>query len=540
MRTSLVLKGALALLMCVVACLALIGNANAQIPNLISYQGRLTDTDGNAVADGSYQIVFTIYDAAETALWQETHGAVATNDGLFAVLLGAGDHTGWGPLNDSVFSDSVRWLGVKVGSDPEMLPRSRLASIGFAHRVSTVDGASGGQISGVVNIPDGLVVGDTIGGSGRDLTGVVAPKLRALGGAGVNEVVVDPDIGFFVQNGLGETVAKMGVNGEIECKNLHVKENSIHDGTETFNNIIVNGTSEHNGDETYNASIIVPQNDGGNVTINSSGITIENPSGTAVMINGGAVWYNVPSLHDSIEIYNRGLIVPYPESPDPENTGILVNPGTGIEIKSDPDVPKFWADTSGNVVNQGMLTNYGGTIFYGDGIHNGIETHYGGAQFVMSDLLQAYTFDPDFGFTVGDDISQPAAAITPEGSVECSAFRMPTGASDGYVLTSNEDGNGTWQAPTSTMPKILTGAANGITHGVTGKITVWFNVGHTDEFSSPPVIFVDASDPSNGLTKHGEVATTTLAYFEVWIMTSVGGALVLGAGVDVRYMAIGQ
>ena len=142
--------------------------------------------------------------------------------------------------------------------------------------------------------------------------------------------------------------------------------------------------------------------------------------------------------------------------------------------------------------------------------------------------------------SVGIGTNTPGEKLDVAGTTQTTAFKMPTGASDGHVLTSDASGNGTWQAPTPTLPIIRTGAANGTTNGVTGKITVWFNPGHTDEFSSPPAIFVDACDPGTGKTKHGEVTTTTLAYFEVQIMQSVGGALVLTEGVDVRYMAIGQ
>ena len=45
----------------------------AEIPSLISYQGRLTDNSGNPVPDAQYSILFTVYDNSETIIWQETH-----------------------------------------------------------------------------------------------------------------------------------------------------------------------------------------------------------------------------------------------------------------------------------------------------------------------------------------------------------------------------------------------------------------------------------------------------------------------------------
>ena len=77
----------------------------AAAPQLINYQGRLTDNVGNPVADGSYSVVFTIHDAAVagTSVWTETHISVTITNGLFNVLLGTFD-----PLIETVFTDTIR------------------------------------------------------------------------------------------------------------------------------------------------------------------------------------------------------------------------------------------------------------------------------------------------------------------------------------------------------------------------------------------------------------------------------------------------
>jgi len=55
----------------------------------LSYQGRLTNSNGVPVADGNYDITFKIYDALSggTLLWTEIHNGanqVAVSDGLSA------------------------------------------------------------------------------------------------------------------------------------------------------------------------------------------------------------------------------------------------------------------------------------------------------------------------------------------------------------------------------------------------------------------------------------------------------------------------
>jgi len=102
----------------------------AAVPKLINFQGILKDALGNPVADGSYSVGFKIYDAASggNILWAETL-SVTTTGGLFNVLLGSSN-----PVPDSAFDDTSRWLGITVGSDPEMTPRQRLVSVPYSYK----------------------------------------------------------------------------------------------------------------------------------------------------------------------------------------------------------------------------------------------------------------------------------------------------------------------------------------------------------------------------------------------------------------------
>ena len=80
----------------------------------VTYQARLMDASGYPVADGVYQVEFSLYDApvAGTRLWTAdgTVGAplpvnVTVQDGLFTVLLGDGVtqlHTSMGSETDDV------------------------------------------------------------------------------------------------------------------------------------------------------------------------------------------------------------------------------------------------------------------------------------------------------------------------------------------------------------------------------------------------------------------------------------------------------
>lgn len=105
-------------------------------PVLINYQGELrSPTRGEPVPDGSYDMVFKIYDvqSAGTALWEWTHSTgngnpVQVADGIFSVILGSG--TG-NALDASLFGDADRWLEIVVGAET-LSPRQRITSVAYS------------------------------------------------------------------------------------------------------------------------------------------------------------------------------------------------------------------------------------------------------------------------------------------------------------------------------------------------------------------------------------------------------------------------
>lgn len=97
------------------------------IPQTISYQGVLTDAGGTVVQDGLFKLTFKIYDAhtAGNLLWTEVHSSAVVNNGVFNVILGS-INPSTNPLN--LAFDKPYWLGVTVGTGPELTPRIELTS----------------------------------------------------------------------------------------------------------------------------------------------------------------------------------------------------------------------------------------------------------------------------------------------------------------------------------------------------------------------------------------------------------------------------
>ena len=74
------------------ALVAIVAPASAQIsavPNAMNFQGRLAKSNGTPVADGTYSVLFSLYDALTggTLKWSQTVNPVTVRNGTFAVPL---------------------------------------------------------------------------------------------------------------------------------------------------------------------------------------------------------------------------------------------------------------------------------------------------------------------------------------------------------------------------------------------------------------------------------------------------------------------
>ena len=97
-----------------------------QIPQVLSYQGVLTNPSGSLLSDGDYSMTFKLYPTAQggAPLWSESQTVVVKN-GLFNVALGAVN-----PLN--LLFDNPYWLSITVGEGSESGQRLQLTSSAYS------------------------------------------------------------------------------------------------------------------------------------------------------------------------------------------------------------------------------------------------------------------------------------------------------------------------------------------------------------------------------------------------------------------------
>jgi hypothetical protein len=123
------------------AVLCLISTGYSQVPQMMNYQGVLTDSSGNRL-NGNYNMTFSVYDTSDggTPLWTETQYEVLVDQGVFNVLLSVPDSV-WCLGEDELVPR--RYLGVSINEDWEMVPRRMIGSVPYAYAAATIASAAG-------------------------------------------------------------------------------------------------------------------------------------------------------------------------------------------------------------------------------------------------------------------------------------------------------------------------------------------------------------------------------------------------------------
>ena len=144
----------------------------ADVPNFVTYSGRLTDGTGWGES-ATLDLTFRLYSSASSSdgvdlLWQKEYPSLAVEDGYFSVLLGAGEDFEVQPLNvTAVFATlDQTWIAVCVGEFPcgpgaDLVPRQHIGSVPYAVRAENCASLDGqnlkqvqGKVCGSVECPD--------------------------------------------------------------------------------------------------------------------------------------------------------------------------------------------------------------------------------------------------------------------------------------------------------------------------------------------------------------------------------------------------
>jgi hypothetical protein len=159
-------------------------SVSAANPGTINFQGKVVNSDGTNVTDGTYPFSFKLYSVASggSVLWTEADSLTVTS-GVFQVSLGTNTSLSTIDFN----ANPALYLGITFNNDAagEMTPRPQLQSVPYAFNSDKVGGLAASQLvqlspaaqqSGTINVAGSITTANS----------VVTPSLVSSGALSIN------------------------------------------------------------------------------------------------------------------------------------------------------------------------------------------------------------------------------------------------------------------------------------------------------------------------------------------------------------------
>ncbi len=311
--------------------------AFAQVPRTISYQGVLTDAQGNLIPDGNHTLTLKLYDAATNGslLFIETQ-TVPVVKGVFNAIIGSVT-----ALPASLAFDRAYFLGVSVDGGAELSPRTPLTAAPYALRAERASVAealipnAGGVVtrlngqSGDINLIGGGAT--TVSQSGNNI------QIFSTGGGGGTGIqgVQSTDGSIDIQNPTGPvaniSIAANSITSD-KIADGSIAGNDIASGViPNTSNFIANGTPAGG-----NLSGSYP-----NPQVANGAITTEKLADAAVTgqkIGSGQVVRSINSLKDDVTLS--------------AGTNVTITPsGNTLTIAASGGGAGYWAANGNDISN---------------------------------------------------------------------------------------------------------------------------------------------------------------------------------------------
>ncbi len=203
------------------------GAAVADVPSLISYQGKLVNANGTPVTNAT-RLRFRIYRGGDATrypstgalLYNETAMVTPEPDGVFSRMIGAGTPGGGCPedpcaLTAEDFGNASATSWIEAMADPDgtlgtadddvLLPRTQVGTVAYAFHAASIDGAIGGEVAGDLSVSGSITTPSTaISSGGITTSGTItaAGDISAAGRLQAADISSQGDIALTARHGL--------------------------------------------------------------------------------------------------------------------------------------------------------------------------------------------------------------------------------------------------------------------------------------------------------------------------------------------------
>jgi hypothetical protein len=250
----------------------------------LGIQGIIKKSDGNAVDDGFYVFTFKLYNSASggTALWTEIQPELEIANGIYTTILGTVTALNL-PFNTDYY------LGVTVGTAPEISPRQQLTTAPYALSLLGTSNVfpSAGAIGAGTSTPS------------------ASSQIHLKNASGVGKLLIEGTTGSQIDFKKGSITATLGLGSadnvlrlNTGASNMVVQYNGADKLEVNTNGVNVTGTS------TFSNGLSVTS---GNVSLSNftiSGSVVNNVNNTDFHYNGVS----------RLQLTTEGLSIPVPLS----------------------------------------------------------------------------------------------------------------------------------------------------------------------------------------------------------------------------------
>jgi hypothetical protein len=378
--------------------------SHCSIPPYINYQGILTDDTGMPL-DGLHDLTFKIYNDSTggVALWTEVHPDVEVDDGLFNVILGKTTS-----FLDSLGVDDDPWMAIQVDTDPEIIPRMELTSVPYAFTAREAGIADTVDWYHITSMPAGFADGvDDVGGGGGWVDDGTFVRLESASD--------------WVGIGTSTPAAKLDVRGNLYVSTPGVGCNVMFHGWDADGSGLwwlgspLSLVTGRDTDGTHWSTV-------GNYSI-SAGYNNKVEGSSAACFGS---WNSTPGA--------QTLATGYRSTANGMRSVAL---GSYATTNGEASFALGYSVAAMADFSLVMGSGLGGADTLKNSTPNSFLVGFGGDPML-------FVGGPDD--RVGIGTTTPGQALDVVGTAEVDGFKMPTGASNGYVLTSDASGVGTWQA----------------------------------------------------------------------------------------------